>query len=128
MTTATPRSESRKRSERRRRDDVIQVRVNGAELDVISANAAAANLTTAEFLRRLGQGHAPKSKVDLAVVRDLCAVAGDLGRLGGLLKLWLSEKRAGALAQHEITAKDIDALWRDIQATYAELKEKVEAL
>lgn len=128
MTTATPQSESRKRSERRRRDDVIQVRVNEAELDVISANAAAANLTTAEFLRRLGQGHTPKSKVDLAVVRDLCAVAGDLGRLGGLLKFWLSEKRVGALAQDEITAKDIDTLWRDIQVTYAELKEKVEAL
>jgi hypothetical protein len=32
------------------------------------------------------------------------------------------------VAQHEIGAKDIDTLWRDIQATYVELKEKVEAL
>ena len=128
MTTTNSRSKSKKRSERRRRDDVIQVRVNESELEVISANAAGAHLTTAEFLRRLGQGHTPKSKLDLAVVRDLCTVAGDLGRLGGLLKLWLTDKRASTQAHPDISAKEIDTLWRDIQATYAELKEKVEAL
>lgn len=129
MTTATSQSDSRKRSERRRRDDVIQVRVTEAELEAISANAAAANLTTAEFLRRLGKGYTPKSKLDLTVVRELCAVAGDLGRLGGLLKLWLAEKRAGATAMpDEIPVKEIDALWREIQTTYGLLKEKVEEL
>jgi hypothetical protein len=129
VTTGTSQSDSRKRSERRRRDDVIQVRVTEAELEAISANAAAANLTTAEFLRRLGQGYTPKSKVDLTVVRELCAVAGDLGRLGGLLKLWLADKRAGATAlTDELAIKDINELWRDIQKTYGALKEKVEEL
>jgi hypothetical protein len=118
VTTGTSQSDSRKRSERRRRDDVIQVRVTEAELEAISANAAAANLTTAEFLRRLGQGYTPKSKVDLTV-----------GRLGGLLKLWLADKRAGATAlTDELAIKDINELWRDIQKTYGALKEKVEEL
>ncbi|HYX35160.1 MAG TPA: hypothetical protein VE954_18850 [Oligoflexus sp.] len=118
----------KKKSERRRREDVIKVRVDEAELNMISAHAAAARLTNAEFLRRLGQGHTPKSKVDLSLVRDLCSVAADLGRLGGLLKLWLSEKKNGSLPPHDIAVKDIDALWRRVQKTYAELKEKVEAL
>ncbi len=127
MTTSETKK-NRIRSKRRRREKVIQVRVDETELGIISDNATAARLTSAEFLRRLGQGHTPKSMVDLGLVRDLCAVAGNLGRLGGLLKLWLSEKRSGSLPTHEISTKDIDALWRDVQATYAELKAKVEAL
>jgi hypothetical protein len=126
VTTTTP--AKRKKSNRRKREEVIKVRVDESELAVISANATAARLTNAEFLRRLGQGHTPKSKVDLGLVRDLCTVAGDLGRLGGLLKLWLSEKRSDSLPAHEISAKDIDALWRDVQTTYGQLKAKVEAL
>ena len=126
--TTNPTAKTSKRSNKRRREEVIQVRVSQEELELISANADGAKLTNAEFLRRLGQGHAPKSKVDLGQVRDLCAVAGDLGRLGGLLKLWLSEKRTGSLPPHEILVKDIDSLWRDVKATYGELKAKVEAL
>lgn len=126
--TTNPTTKRPKRSNKRLRDEVIQVRVSEEELELISANAAGAKLTNAEFLRRLGQGHTPKSKVDLGLVRDLCSVAGDLGRLGGLLKVWLSEKRNGTLPQHEIGSKDIDSLWRDLQTTYGELKAKVEAL
>ncbi len=126
--TTIPSEEKAARSNRRRRGEIIPVRVDEAELEVISANAAAAQLTRSEFLRRLGHGHTPKSKVDLALVQDLCRVAGDLGRLGGLLKLWLSEKRSGSLPPHDIPLKDIDALWREVQATYGQLKEKVEAL
>jgi len=128
VTTTNPEAKKPRRSNKRLRGEVVQVRVSDEELELISANAAGAKLTNAEFLRRLGQGHTPKSKVDLSLVRDLCAVAGDLGRLGGLLKLWLAEKRSGTLPQHEILAKDIDSLWRDLQTTYGELKAKVEAL
>ncbi len=127
-TTGEAAKKKTKKSERRRREDVIKVRVDESELGIISANAAAARLTNAEFLRRLGQGHTPKSKVDLGLVRDLCSVAGDLGRVGGLLKLWLSEKKNDLLPPHDISVKDIDSLWRDLQATYGQLKQKVEAL
>lgn len=124
--TATATTKKPIRLNRRRRDEVIQVRVSEDEFEIIRAKAAGAKLTTAEFLRRIGQGHTPKSKVDLGLVRDLGTVAADLGRLGGLLKLWLSEKRNGSLPPHETMAKDIDSLWRDVQVTYAELKAKVE--
>ena len=56
----------------------------------IEANAKAAGMSVARFLREVGQGYRVKSVVDYAQVRELARINGDLGRLGGLLKLWLS--------------------------------------
>lgn len=121
-------TQPRKRSERRRRDALIQVRVDDRELETITGHAWSSGLSTAEFLRRLGTGHVPSSRLDQMTVRELCKVSGDLGRLGGLLKLWLSEKRAGGAATDTIDARKIDLLWQDISATYSQLKSKVEKL
>ncbi len=42
------------------------------------------------YLRMLGLGYQPKSLVDNDRVIELAKINGDLGRLGGLLKLWLT--------------------------------------
>lgn len=120
---------ARKRSERRRRDELIQVRVDNLELEAITSHASSSGLSNAEFLRRLGTGHIPASRIDQMTVRELCKVAGDLGRLGGLLKLWISEKRIEEKGlSDEIDIRSIDHLWQDISVTYAALKAKVEEL
>jgi hypothetical protein len=49
-----------------------------------------AGLSVSTYLRRIGQGRQVKSVVDAEQVRELVKVNGDLGRLGGLLKLWLT--------------------------------------
>ena len=81
-------------------------------------------------MRRLGQNFVPPSKVDAAAVRELCQVAGDLGRLGGLLKLWIAEKQTGSQKGVNLGASvpQIDELWVDIQKTYKLLKTKIEGL
>lgn len=119
----------KKKSNRRRRTEIVQFRVDPDELALINANAGACQLTTAEFLRRLGQGYIPPSKVDLVAVRELCQVAGDLGRLGGLLRLWITEKKGGGqgASNSTISVREIDVLWADIQSTYKILKAKIEA-
>ncbi|MDZ5459300.1 conjugal transfer transcriptional regulator TraJ [Azohydromonas lata] len=55
----------------------------------IEANAKQARLSVARYLREVGQGYKLDSRLDLESVRELAKVNGDLGRLGGLLKLWL---------------------------------------
>lgn len=60
------------------------------EKALIEANAAAAGLSVAAFLRKVGMGYEVESMVDIEQVQELSRVNGDLGRLGGLLKLWLS--------------------------------------
>lgn len=56
----------------------------------IEANAKAAGMSAARFLREVGQGYRVQGIVDCAQVRELARMNGDLGRLGGLLKLWLT--------------------------------------
>jgi hypothetical protein len=48
-------------------------------------------MSTAAYLRAVGAGYAPRAVVDGERIHEMLRVNGDLGRLGGLLKLWLSD-------------------------------------
>jgi hypothetical protein len=71
----------------------LRVPVLPDEENTIKENAAKAGLKTAEYLRRLGLGHAMHSKIDQQHILDLVKINADLGRLGGLLKLWLTKDK-----------------------------------
>ncbi len=57
----------------------------------IEAQAERAGMSSARYLREVGQGYQIKGVVDYEQVRELARINGDLGRLGGLLKLWLTD-------------------------------------
>ena len=121
MTTSTA-----KTARRRRRPSLLQIRVSEAELSAIIASASACGLNRTEYLRRIGMGYAPASKLDQVAMRDLCKIIGDIGRLGGLLKLWMSLKRnSHAEVQDGISIRSIDALWRDLQGCIRLLRERI---
>lgn len=67
----------------------LRVPVFQDEERAIKAQAAAAGLSIAAYLRSVGMGYEIKGVVDNQRVEDLARINGDLGRLGGLLKLWL---------------------------------------
>lgn len=75
----------------------LRVPVLPDEEAAIKHTAAAAGLSVAAFLRNVGLGHEVRGVIDVAQVQELARVNGDLGRLGGLLKLWLTndERLAG---------------------------------
>ena len=78
-----------------RRDHVLPaIRVTAAERAAIEAGAERVQMSTAAYLRALGLGYDPPSKDDLRAIHELGRLRADLGRLGGLLKLWLTD-RAG---------------------------------
>ena len=54
--------------------------------------AAAAGLSVSANLRNLGLGVKPHSTLDHQAVLSLMKVNADQGRLGGLLKLWLTRE------------------------------------
>lgn len=87
------------------------------ERELIEANAKQAGLSVACYLREVGQGYQVKGVMDYEYVRELVRVNGDLGRLGGLLKLWLTDDVRTA---HFGTAT-ILALLRRIEATQEEM-------
>jgi len=83
----------------------------------IEANAKAAGMSLARFLREVGQGYRVKSVVDYEQVRALARINGDLGRLGGLLKLWLSNDERTA----PVGEATLRALLSKIEATQDEM-------
>lgn len=55
-----------------------------------------------------------RSVVDLKAVADLAHVNGDLGRVAGLLKLWLAEKRGQGA--HPLGVESLMIEFRALQA------------
>lgn len=56
----------------------------------IEAMANASGHSASTYLRLVGMGYRIQGVIDAAQVREMARVNGDLGRLGGLLKLWLT--------------------------------------
>lgn len=90
------------REERRERQRPLRVVVSRRERAEIERRAASTGLSVSAYLRALGLGHEPRSVYDLEAVGTLAAVNGDLGRLGGLLKLWLAERPGAGAAAAEV--------------------------
>jgi Mobilization protein NikA len=75
---------------RETRDKKLRVPVLPNEEAEIKSKAQDAGLTVAEYLRNLGLGYRVPSVIDNRQVDSLLKINGDLGRLGGLIKLWLT--------------------------------------
>jgi hypothetical protein len=68
----------------------LRVPVMPEDKRAIEANAAEVGLSVATFLRELGLRKSVPSVLDHKAVAELARIAADQGRLGGLLKLFLT--------------------------------------
>lgn len=62
----------------------------------LESAAKAVGMSVSAFLLNVGLGYQVKGILDNKRVETLAKVNGDLGRLGGLLKLWLTDDRRTA--------------------------------
>jgi hypothetical protein len=107
-----------------RRRHHLRVPVFASEREAIEANAKKAGLSVARYLREVGQGYQVQGVMDYHYVRDLLKVNADLGRLGGLLKLWLTDDERTArfgegtilalLGRIDATREEMSALVRSV--------------
>lgn len=95
----------------------LRVPVLPQEKVAIEALAKLAQRPVARYLREVGLGYRLHSAVDLEAVGRLAKVNGDLGRLGGLLKLWL----AGDERTARFTPATVQVLLERITAQQEEL-------
>ena len=93
VTTAVNDVGAPKNARPRRRGKLIEVWVTDEERTAIAELAEQAGLSRSAFLRAAGLNKRVDARADLEAVRELVKVNGDLGRIAGLLKLWLAEKR-----------------------------------
>jgi len=84
--------------------------VNEQERIEITARAARLHMSLSDYLRTVGLGEVLKSTVDATAIDIMLKINADLGRLGGLLKLWLTT-RCGEGA----TSSQVNALLRGVQ-------------
>ncbi len=77
----------------RPRGSRIEVWLTPDERADIADRAAQSGMSLSAYMRAAGLNHPIRSVYDLKAVADLGRVNGDLGRVAGLLKLWLAEKR-----------------------------------
>jgi hypothetical protein len=74
-----------------RKERQLRVPVLPTEEAAIKKMAASAGLSVAAYLRNVGMGYQVRGILDNKRVEELARINGDLGRLGGLLKLWLTD-------------------------------------
>ena len=99
-----------------RREKKLRVPVLPIEETEIKAKATDAGLTVAEYLRNLGLGYQVPSIVDSRQVDSLLKINGDLGRLGGLIKLWLTNDKRTKLIGKSQLHMTLDSI-RNTQST-----------
>lgn len=101
----------------------INVWVTADERQQIERLAAATSLPVSVYLRTLGLGYEPKSTLDADSVLELLKLGGDLGRLGGLLKLWLVDRPGEGVA-----AEEVRVLFHSMNELRGKIADKVAAI
>ena len=114
-------TETRERSGKR-----YNVRTTLAEETALEGIASACSLSVPALMRRAALGHQVTSTVDFQAITELSRLRGDLGRVGGLLKLWLSED--GKWPAPGVQQTDVRGLVDQLQALQSELRARIEAL
>lgn len=98
----------------RDRNRPIKVYVNDSERIEIEIKAKQAGLTLSDFLRTIALKGEVKSHIDLDAMVDLMALNGNLGKIGGLLKIYLLDQKDSALAKQMLEQiKDLQQLIRE---------------
>jgi hypothetical protein len=107
-----------------RKQRQLRVPVLPGEEREIKRLAAAAGLPVAAYLRKVGLGYRVPGILDNKRVEELARINGDLGRLGGLLKLWLTDDPRTAM----FGESTIRAVLSRIEDTQREMHEVMRAV
>jgi hypothetical protein len=87
------------------------------EREQLQASARAARRSLSAYLLHVGLGYPVRSSMDRRHIEDILRVNADLGRLGGLLKLWLTnDERTAMVGESTLRAvlAKIDATQHDV--------------
>jgi len=102
----------------------VSIRLTEEEKKEIDRKADACCLTRSQYIRQTALGIVPKSKLDHQVVHALAKLNGDVGRVGGLLKLWLTRNEDADL-HHSL---DVRAIVKEISFVKLAILEAIEKL
>ena len=111
------------RSEKRRRKQMVLIRVDEEEKRTLQEKAKKCGQSIAGMLRALGLGYPLISRVDQFALDTLVKESANLGRLGGLLKWWLTQNSDTKPSLGNRTYESIEALVDEIEQNQREMLE-----
>jgi hypothetical protein len=114
MTGETP----KKKHGGRPRGERVNVWVTPEEAAGLARMAKQVGMSQSAYLRAVGLNQPVRSVLDLQAMAELANVNGDLGRVAGLLKLWLAEKRGQGARPVEV-----EAMMRDFRALQDQVRD-----
>ena len=91
-------------SAKRDRNRPIKVYVSDQERQEIERKADSVCLPASTLMRNLVLGFIPRSTFDQQAMHTLIRLHADQGRLGGLLKLWLTQRKWEAVSPEQVRA------------------------
>ncbi len=125
---------TKKKSEKRARTERFYVRVTKEEKLIIEKKAAMTSKHPCTYLRDLGLEKRIKTTIDSEAIFELAQLKSELGRLGGLVKAWLSPKQEDigtTQESKEYLANNKPALTdllRDLNLVQSNIEEKVKKI
>ncbi|GFE93598.1 plasmid mobilization protein [Acetobacter persici] len=93
----------------------IPVKVTAEEKEAIELTARQVRLPASTLMRNLALGYSPPSRVDQETFLELFRLRGDLGRIGGLLKLWLVDRPDAVVPNKVVREALVEILERQEQ-------------
>ena len=95
---------------------------------VNSSQAAGHSMSASRYLRALGLALPIQSTVDQRAVLELVKINADLGRLGGLIKMWLTSNESFQSASGQAMQRKLDNTLNEIASLQKKMKDRIEAL
>ena len=114
-----------KKGKTRRESTPVKVWVTPEEKTQIAEKAAAHSMSASRYLRALGLALPIQSTVDQRAVLDLVKINADLGRLGGLIKMWLMSDRSFESQSGQAMQRKLDRTLNEIGALQKKMKERI---
>jgi hypothetical protein len=117
-----------KKGKTRKESAPIKVWVTPEEKAAIAAKADAHSLSASGYLRRLGLALPVESSIDQRAILDLVKINADLGRLGGLIKMWLTTNADFASLSGQGLQRKLENTLTDVRLLQKKMSERLEDL
>ena len=117
-----------KNEKTRRESSPIKVWVTPEEKAAIKAKAGAHSLSASSYLRRLGLAMPVESTIDQRAILDLVKINADLGRFGGLIKMWLTTNADFESLSAQGLQRKLESTLSDVRQLQKKMSDRLEDL
>jgi hypothetical protein len=114
-----------KKEKTRRESTPIKVWVTPEEKSTIRAKAGA---HSSSYLRRLGLALPVESTIDQRAILDLVKINADLGRFGGLIKMWLTTNADFESLSAQGLQRKLESTLTDVRQLQKKMSDRLEDL